>query len=139
VSPDLLNKDVSVSMPGQTDPARIVGQVTLADGLPVVQYGDTDKAGAYHVSIATAPPTDLVFAAQSDPNESNLTPLSADQLKSLGSVADVIKWKSDGSSSLTPKLTSARLGRELWVPLLIAALIIATLETFLAQLFTQSK
>jgi len=137
VSNDLLNKDVSVSAPGQTDPARVVGQVTLVNGFPVVQFGDTDKAGAYRVSIATDPVTVLYFAAQSDPNESNLTPLSAEQLKSLGEVADVIKWSPN--VSLTPRLTSARIGRELWLPLLIAALIVATLETFLAQRFTQSK
>lgn len=139
VSNDLLNKDVSVSVPGQKDPARVVGQVALINGLPVVQFGDTDESGAYHVSIAATPPSTLEFAAQSDPNESNLTPLSAEQLKSLGTVAEVIKWKPEAQNSLTPKLTSARIGRELWWPLLIAALIIATLETFLAQRFSQSK
>jgi len=137
VGSDLLNKDVSVTVPGQTDPPRVVGQVTLVNGFPVVQYGDTDEAGAYNVSIASDPPTSLFFAAQSDPSESNLTPFSDEQLKSLGEVADTIKWNPD--VSLTPKLTSARIGRELWLPLLIAALVIATLETFLAQRFTQSK
>jgi hypothetical protein len=137
VGNDLLNKDVRVTAPGQTDPPRVSGQVTLINGLPVVQFGDTGEAGAYRVSIATDPPTVLYFAAQSDPAESNLTPLSAAQLKMLGEVADVIKWNPD--VSLTPKLTSARVGRELWLPLLIAALIVATLETFLAQRFSQSK
>ncbi len=137
VSNDLPGRDVSVSAPGQSEPARVVGQVTLVNGLPVAQFGDTDEAGAYRVSIATDPATVLYFAAQSDPNESNLTPLSAEQLRSLGEVADVIKWSPD--VSLTPKLTSARIGRELWLPLLIAALVVATLETFLAQVFTQSK
>ena len=40
---------------------------------------------------------------------------------------------------LNDKITEARVGTEFWWPLLIAALIIATLETFLAQRFTQSK
>jgi autotransporter translocation and assembly factor TamB len=137
VGNDLLNKDVSVTAPGQTDPPRVSGQVTLVNGLPVVQFADTDEAGSYRVSIASDPPTVLYFAAQSDPNESNLTPLSPEQLKSLGEVADVIKWSPD--VSLTPKLTSARIGRELWLPLLIAALVLATLETFLAQAFSKSK
>jgi hypothetical protein len=139
VSNDLLNRDVSVSVPGQADPARVVGQVTLVDGQPKVQFNDTDEAGAYHVSIATDPPTLLTFAAQSDPVESNLTPLSAEQLKALGAVADVIKWTPDARDSLTPRLTSARVGYELWLPLMVAALIVATSETFLAQVFTQSK
>jgi hypothetical protein len=137
VSNDLLNKDVSVSTAGDTDPPRVVGQVTLVNNLPVVQDGDTDEAGAYRVSIATDPPTILSFAAQSDPAESDLTPLSADQLKSLGAVADVIRWSPD--VSLTPQLTSARVGREFWLQLLIAALVVAFFETFLAQMFTQSK
>jgi hypothetical protein len=137
VNNNLLNKDFSVSAPGDTDPPRVVGQVTLVNNSPEVQFADTDEAGAYRVSIATDPATILDFAAQSDPAESNLTLLSPDQLKSLGAVADVIPWSPD--ISLTPKLTSARVGREFWLQLLIAALVIACVETFLAQLFTQSK
>jgi hypothetical protein len=139
VNNDLLNKDVSVTVPGQPDPPRVVGQVNLVNGLPVAQFGDIDEAGAYRVSIASDPPTVLYFAAQSDPNESNLTPLSAEQLKSLGEVTDVVKWSPEAKDSLTPRLTSARLGTELWLPLLIAALVLATLETFVAQKFTQAK
>ena len=139
VSNDLLNKDVSVTVPGQTDPPRVDGQVTLVNGQPTVQFSNTDEAGAYRVSIASDPPTILYFAAQSDPAESSLTPLSAEQLKTLGAAADVIQWAPGVRSSLTPKLTSARLGYELWLPLMIAALIVATSETFLAQVFTQSK
>ena len=137
VGSDLLHRDVSITVPGQTDPARVVGQVTLVGGLPVVQFADTDEAGPYRVSIAGDPPTVLDFAAQSDPAESNLALLSPDQLKSLGDVIDVVKWTPD--VSLTPRLTSARVGFELWLPLMIAALVFATLETFMAQLFTQSK
>lgn len=137
VGNELLHKDVSVIVPGQTDPARVVGQVTLVNGLPVVQFADTDEAGPYRVSIAGDPPNVIDFAAQSDAAESNLTPLSPDQLKSLGDVVDVIKWAPD--VSLTPKLTSARVGFELWWPLMITVLVIAALETFLAQVFTQSK
>ena len=112
-------------------------QVTLVDGLPTVSYTDTDKAGAYQMSIATSPPTVIDFAAQSDPNESNLTPLSDQQLDTLSKVAEVIKWTPD--FKLTEKLTAARVGTELWWPLLIAALIAATVETFLAQRFSKSK
>jgi Mg-chelatase subunit ChlD len=134
---ELLHKDVSVTVPNQTDPARVDSQVALVNGLPVVQYADTDFAGAYHVSIASDPPTPIAFAAQSDPNESNLTLLSPEQLKTLGDAVDVIKWTPD--VSLTPKLTSARVGRELWFPLMISALILAVLEVFLAQSFSKSK
>jgi hypothetical protein len=139
VSSDLLHKDVSVTAPGQTDPARVEGQVTLVNGLPVVQYDKTDLAGAYQVNIA-GDNTPIYFAAQSDPSESNLTLLSDAQLKELSQSVDVIKWNSSGpDNQLTPKLVEARVGRELWLPLLIAALIIATIETFMAQSFSKSK
>ena len=138
VGNELLNKNVSVTSPGQTEPARVVSQVSLVNGLPTVSYDDTDESGAYQVSIGTSPPQKILFAAQSDPAESNLTPFSAEQLKSLGEAADVIKW-SDGHEAIKTQLTTARVGRELWLPLLIVALVLATLETFLAQRFTQSK
>ncbi len=131
-----LHKDVTVIAPGQTDPPRVEGQVALVNGLPVVQYAKTDFSGAYKVTIDgnDAP---IWFAAQSDPAESNLTQLSDDQLKALGQSVDVIKWTPD--VSLTPKLTSARNGHELWWPLMLAALICAALETLLAQSFSKSK
>ena len=133
---ELLHRDVSVTIPGQTDPARVEGQVTLVNGSPVVSYDKTDVAGAYQVHVA-GDDTPIYFAAQSDPAESNLTLLSDAQLQALGQVADMIKWTPE--ALLMPKLTSARIGSELWWPLLIAALILATLETFLAQSFSKSK
>jgi len=140
VNNDFLRKDFTVTVPGQTDSPRVVGQVILVSGLPTVTYDDTDYAGAYRVSIATDPSTIIYFAAQSDPKESNLTTLTDTQIKSLSASADIFKW-SPGvvEHSLTTKLTDARVGQELWVPLLIAALVVAALETFVAQLFNQSR
>ena len=140
VNNDDLRKDFTVSVPGQTDSPRVVGQVILANGLPTVAYDDTDYAGAYRVSIATDPPAIIYFAAQSDPTESNLTALTDAQIKSLSASADIFKWAPGVvEHSLTTKLTDARVGKELWLPLLIAALVVAALETFMAQLFTQSR
>ena len=139
VNNDFLGKDFSVSVPGQTDPPRVAGQVILANGLPTVKFDDTDEAGPYRVSVATDPETVIYFAAQSDPAESNLTPLSADQLKALSQYADFIKWSPEAKDSLTPKLTSARVGTELWVPLMTAALVVAASEIFMAQIFSRSR
>jgi hypothetical protein len=140
VNNDFLRKDFSVSIPGQTDPARVTGQVVLTNGVPTIAYDDTDYAGAYRVAIATDPPSIVYFAAQSDSAESDLTTLTDTQIKSLSEVADVFKW-SPGvvEHSLTTKLTEARVGTELWFPLLIAALVVAAFETLMAQVFTQSK
>ncbi len=137
VSSDQLNKDVSVRAPGSQSLPRIVGKVALVNGSPTVQYDEADKAGAYCVTIGRAPGTTLYFAAQADPAESNLTPLSSDQLKELGSVAEVVKWSPE--TSFSAHLAAARIGRELWFPLLIVALVLAALETFLAQRFSQSR
>jgi hypothetical protein len=136
VPSEQLHRDFTVTAPGQTDPPRVEGQVALVNGLPVVQYAKTDFSGAYKVSIA-GDDSPLSFAAQSDPRESDLTLLSDAQLKTLGQSVDVIHWTE--KASLTPKLTSARNGYELWWPLLVAALIFATAETFLAQTFSRSK
>jgi len=136
VPSELLHRDFTVTVPGQTDPPRVEGQVTLANGLPVVQFAHTDLAGAYKVSIA-GDDKPISFAAQSDPRESDLTLLSDAQLKTLAQSVDIIKWTPE--ASLTPKLTSARNGREFWWPLMVAALVCATLEIFLAQSFSKSK
>jgi hypothetical protein len=40
VGNDLLNKNVSVTVPGQTEPPRVESQVTLVNGVPVVTYRD---------------------------------------------------------------------------------------------------
>ena len=131
-----LHRDFSVTVPGQTDPPRVEGQVALVNGLPMVQYAKTDFSGPYKVAIAGSD-APVYFAAQSDPRESDLTLLTDAQLKTLGQSVDVIKWTPE--TQLTMKLTSSRNGHELWWPLLIAALICATLETFLAQSFSKSK
>jgi hypothetical protein len=141
VPSDLLHKDVKVTAPGQTEPPRVEGQVTLVNGLPTVQYAKTDFSGAYEVSISGSD-APIEFAAQSDPAESNLTPLSEDQIKGLRQVADVIRpngpEEKAGSNPNGP-LVTARIGHELWWPLMIAALIAATLEVFMAQYFSKSK
>lgn len=140
VNNDFLRKNFTVSVPGQTDQPRVAGQVVLKDGLPNVSYSETDTSGPYRVGVATDPETIIYFAAQSSSAESNLTTLTDAQIKSLADVADVFHWAPGVvANSLTTKLTDARVGRELWVPLLIAALIVAALETFMAQLFNQSK
>jgi hypothetical protein len=131
-----LHRDVTVIAPGQTDPPRVEGQVALVNGLPEVQYAKTDFSGAYKVTLA-GDDSPIYFAAQSDPAESNLTQLTDAQLKELSASVDIIKWTPD--IKLTQNLSSARNGHELWLPLLIAALICATLETFLAQSFSRSK
>ncbi len=137
VSSNVLNKDVSVTIPGDEQKPKIVGQVILKNGVPTVFYNDTDVAGSYLVSIASDPPTLLHFAAQADPTESDLTPLSNSQLITLGEAAEVLKWSPE--MQLGVKLKTDRTGTEIWMPLLVLALMIAVVETFLAQRYSQPK
>lgn len=137
VSPQLLNKEIKVTLPGDQEKPRIVGRVTLVNTVPVASFNETDMAGRYQLAVASDPVTLLYFATQGDPAESDLTPLSADQVKSLQGAGDVLKWSSDASLNHTFK--SGRDSTKLWFPLLIAAFILASVETFVAQRFTQSK
>lgn len=111
-------------------------RVELANGWPVVQYEATDVAGVYEAGIAD-PPLTLKFAAQPDPAESNLDPLSPAQRDLLRGVAQVVEWRPN--LVLQDWVAKDRAGFEFWLPLLAAVLLLAALETYLAQRFSLEK
>jgi len=89
------------------------------------------------VTIQIDPPLKLKFAAQADPRESRLDPLSDGQLAQLGTVATVVRWQPD-----TPWLQSnpgAAAGWEIWRVLAYVALAVGAAETVLSQLFSEPK
>lgn len=110
--------------------------VQTLDDQATINYPKTDRAGAYEVSIAD-PPTLLQFAAQPDPRESHLEPLSPQQQERIGQHASLINYTS--STELREVLTRKRSGAELWVVLVIAAIALAVLEMALAQWFSREK
>jgi hypothetical protein len=83
-----------------------------------------------------APPT--LFAVQANPLESDLKPLSADELKGLRDVATVVDWKSGGSTTAAATVHQPQ-GTELWLWFAAAALLLALAETVLAYRFSQPK
>lgn len=133
---DLLHKDAIIMAPGAASGTRELRRVELVNGTPVLSYDATDKAGIYEVSIAD-PATVIKFAAQPDPSESSLSELPAEEVTALGQVVAVQRW--NPTLNLREWVEKARVGAEFWLPILIAVLALAALETFLAQYFSRAK
>lgn len=121
--------------------ATAARRVDSVDGTPTLTYDDTSAAGAYDVKINGTGAGDeavaLKFAAQADPAESSLEPITADQEADLMTVAGVLRAGPD--VSIEAALQKQRVGTELWMPLAIAALCIAAAETILAHWFSRAK
>lgn len=133
---DLLHKDAVVMAPGAASGTRDLRRVELVNDTPVLTYEATDKAGIYEIAIAE-PATVLKFAAQPDPSESSMAELPAEEVNALGQVAAVQRW--NPTLNLRECVEKARVGAEFWLPILIAVLALAALETFLAQYFSRAK
>lgn len=133
---EYLDQDARVSKPGQPNGGRDLRRVEMLQGRPTLQFDQTHWAGLYEATVAE-PPLVLRFAAQADPAESNLEGLSPAQLQQLGQVATVTQWRP--GVSLRPASGGAGIDLDLWLPLAIAALVIALVESGLAQWFSRSK
>ena len=107
----------------------------MLNGIPTLQFSQTDYAGAYDIRIGDA--AHIRFAAQSNPEESSLETLTVEQSKLLAEAAHVVNWQP--GTPLRDELEEGRMGTPLWYPLALAALILAALETFLAHWFSKSK
>ena len=100
-----------------------------------ISYDQVQTAGVYELSIPEALP--LTFAATADPGESNPEALSEAQIQRLKGSADVIYATAGGQ--LSELISRERSGTELWPFFLLAAGIIAMIELFLSQRFSQEK
>ncbi|MCL2647932.1 MAG: BatA domain-containing protein [Phycisphaerales bacterium] len=141
-SPDLVNKDALITRrpedfrEGGGKPVSETRRVSLENDRAVLKFENTNVAGVYDVQFTTdALP--WKFSALRDPEESRLESLSQDQFTQLASVAKVIHWKPD--LQIVAELKKENAGSELWFPLSIVALILATTETLLAHWFSRSK
>ena len=138
-SAELLGKDALIFKPRQTEAVvRDSRRVEMAGGWPVFQYDQTDLGGVYELTVTgVEPPVSIKFAAQPDPSESLLDELSAEQKKMLASVSHLVEWSP--KFSLQDQVARERSGSEFWLPLMLAALLVAVAETALGQLFSRSK
>jgi hypothetical protein len=118
------------------DPAQNSTQstVVLRDDAAVVTVTATDRAGGYRVRVGTDPETR--FAAQMDPDGSDLRMLTDDQTAALSAMATVRKWDEHGTDRLS---TGGRLAGEMWFPLAVLALLFTVVEPLLANWMSRSK
>ncbi len=136
VNPEVLDKDALFFKPRQTDALRDLRRIELVNGVPLLQYEQTDLAGVYDVNVAD-PPLALKFAAQPDASESSMEELSPAQINTLQSVANVLNWSPN--FSLKGLVEKDRSGIEFWLPIVVLVLLLAALETFLGQWFSRAK
>ncbi len=135
-SSELLGKDARVTKPRQTDAVPELRRVEMLAGAPALHFEQTDLSGLYEFTVAD-PLTTFKFAAQASALESTLDELSAEQKKLLSASAHVVDWTP--GLSLKDVVLRERSGLEFWLPIVLAALAVAALETFLAQWFSRSK
>ncbi|HEY8667739.1 MAG TPA: hypothetical protein VIL86_13820, partial [Tepidisphaeraceae bacterium] len=138
-----LGKDAVVTRPGKEQGregeqgGKDARKIEMQGSAPVLQFDETDLAGGYAAAIAAEPAMTVKFAAQADPAESSLEEISAEQLNQLREVADVIEWSP--GMQIETAIETERVGAELWLPIAVAALVLASAETLLAHWFSRSK
>jgi hypothetical protein len=133
-----LGRDATIELPseGKSEPPRPqTTRVELAETHPQLAFDDTDLAGVYRVAIPEAPP--LRFAAAGRAEESTLESLSEEQVQQLASVATVTRFGK--SEPIAATLEKARVGTELWLPLVVALIALAVVESLLADRFSRPK
>ena len=100
---------------------------------PLLQFKDTHRAGLYEFQMK-GDSRQTLFAVQPDQRESDLRKIvDAD----LPAAAELIHW--DSSTNFEEKVKTLRVGAEYWLLILLIVLLLAGLETYLAQKFSQSK
>jgi hypothetical protein len=130
-------KELSVLRPGDKK-RRIVGQVESGEHSAVLHDTDTEQAGPYQLFVEDDPKPKVVFAVESDPAESNLNQEDKANVDPLIAVADAANPDTDATDK--PKDKGQMIpGPPIWIPLALAALILAIVEIALAHRFSQSK
>jgi hypothetical protein len=136
VASEWLDKEARVSKPRQTDALLDQRRIEMVNGWPMLQYEQTDFSGAYDVAFGEERGA-IRFATQPEGNESSLDELSSEQRKLLSTVAHLVDWSPN--ISLKEQVQRERSGAEFWLPIVLAAILIALAETFLAQWFSRAK
>jgi hypothetical protein len=134
---DLIGKDLLVKPPGGKSDTVSLIRVAAVNGVPLLQFDATEKAGVYEVRQGDDATPLLRFAAQTDPAESNLQELSSLDLKTFDGVAQVFHWSP--GVSLRGELQRERTGNEFWIAFVLVALIAAVVETTLGNQWSRSR
>lgn len=138
--PEWVNRDAIVMASGEKKGGGSLRRIGMQEGVPLLRFEETEKAGGYEARIKSDPPQDVKFAVQSNPVESNLEGLAPAQLDSLAAVAQVIRWTP--TIHLDDQIARQRGGgggAELWMIFAILVIIAAGAELVLAGLFSETK
>jgi hypothetical protein len=129
------NSEGTVLMPALAQTNALTAEVL--NDRPVLQFKDTHRAGLYEFQLK-GDSQQMLFAVQPDQRESDLRkivnddlPVPPDQVILLDDSTDFTDFKT--------KVQDARRGAEYWLLILLVVLVLAGLETYLAQKFSQSK
>lgn len=134
--PEYTGREVAVLAPG-TPERRFTRTMTSGPDGARLAFDETAHAGPYRVSAVGESTVQTAFATQSDPDESDLTPLGDDQRQEVERVAQVVEWSS--GMDLRAAFDRERFGTEFWLPLALAVLLLAITETWLAQAFSRPR
>jgi hypothetical protein len=137
IGSEYAGKEFSVLRPGEKK-RRIVGEVESGDESAMLRYDDTEIAGPYDLFIGDDLKPKVVFAAQGDPDESNLAQIAKADIDPL--INPPPPSKDNEASPEKPAASHMRVpGQEWWVPLALTALLLALVEMGFAHWFSQSK
>ncbi|MAF13024.1 hypothetical protein CMK11_21440 [Candidatus Poribacteria bacterium] len=125
---------------GVTTPDGDVRTVARSQDGSALTYADTSSIGVYALdgrgaSVAAEADGRLrdAFAVNLDPSESDLTPVAPTDASAKLPAVDWLDDVSSGRDGFDAALGSRRLGRELWTHFLLLAVILMTIELFVAN------
>jgi len=135
VGPELAGSEATVYEVGDSEALGHLTKIEERGGNSVLEFAETNRAGAYQATIEDqrAP---ILFAARPSERESSLELLGTEQVNRIADSATVIRWTAGSGGS---EFGVSRKGSELWLPLLYFVIALAAVELGLAQWFSRSK
>lgn len=103
---------------------------------PFLVYDGRGRTGTYRYRIESAPPREEVFALNLPAEESDIRPLEDAGLRELFPSGEFKPVHDRREGSAGQALRSARLGREIWWPVMLAAFLLLVGEIGFARLIT---
>ncbi|HEV8606180.1 MAG TPA: BatA domain-containing protein [Tepidisphaeraceae bacterium] len=100
-----------------------------------IRVTDTQQPGVYRIEAKGRAGKVIHFVVQSPRGESDLTPLTAEQWQKLEHNLGFKRVDMD-RQNLGPLLVAERRGRELWLELIVIALVLGVVEMALARVWT---
>jgi hypothetical protein len=113
-------------------------QLTSREGVSVAEFGTADQTGFYEAVVPAAgatPATTITFAVNVDPSGGDVRCLQAPELSKALSGVPVGMLSAD--QDLGEQIRQGRVGKELWRYLMVLALVVLAVESFLARRFSR--